>query len=428
MSAGAGDTGSLREAPFFDQGLFLLHLNRGKEEMKKGRWEDARYELREAQRFRSRDAEVVASLAFTQFHLGEFAEAERLTREVLGTHPGSVALLFNLGLILFKSGRSAAARDSLEKVLAAAPGHRKAHLTLGLVLQRLGEPDRAREHLRRAGADGLAGEQGDDTVSRTARAAAGLGPGPVRRDHREVTSPIVKPESFGVDARVSTAPVPVLARSPLMAPPVSPPLSPGEESRTASAPTSTGTGAPPSVPFSPASGGFLSAATSCGLVVLRSAIVGRRGVPDLSPLAGPGVLAPLLVRAAGEGTLLLLSRGRRPFLHSLGSDFLAVDPARLLGFTASLSFREDPAFEFRRDVELPFLKLYGEGVVALAVTGDPALFKATEEEPLTLATASVLGYGGTLRAELLEDADPLAYGPGPILRFTGIGTVLADGG
>lgn len=523
MTSRPGDA-SQRSGAFFDQGLFLLHLNRGKEEMRKGHWDAARVQFEEARRLRAQDAEVLANLAFAYFHLGDLPDAERLTREVLTTHPGSPPLLFNLGLILYKAGRTAEAREPLERVVAAVPGHRKAHLTLGLVFQRLGDTERAKRHLRSAGADRRAGDEGDDTVSRAARAAHAAppaGPGP---DGRERTSPIVQPEAFGttsgpiaatasgpvsapgsrsgpiprplseppapvpVDAPAgekepSTAPVllrgasgPIPDREP-SSPQGSGPLRPiaaaelsgteasrdgalqaartasslagGEAGRAhvaaatsnananASASASAGATAAaadiaiaapaePPGPFRSAPGGFLAAEVSGGLVVSRAAVAGRRGVPVLATAPGPGALPPLLARASGDGTLLLVSRGRRPWLTRLAGGFLSVDPERLLGFEAAILFREDPAFELRRVVDLPFLKLLGEGMVAIAVRNEPALFEVTETEPLTVAAASVAAYAGGVTAELLEDADPLVWGPGPVLRFTGVGTVLAD--
>jgi len=434
----SGDMGGSRPAPFFDQGLFLLHLNRGKEEMRKGRWDAARSELLEARRYRPRDGEVLANLAFAHFHLGDLADAERLTREVLSTHAGSAPLLFNLGLILFKSGRIAEAREPLEKVLAIVPGHRKAHLTLGLVLQRLGQTDRAKEHLRSAGADRRAGADGDDTVSRAARAATHEAPQP-GRDGREETSPIVKPESFAVSgvvprtlpgpspsASASAVPRPDEARSADAAesaaePSTAPVVRPASVALSVDDATAGAQG-----PFLPAAGGFLAASSERGILFARAALAGRRGLPLVSPVQGDGAVAPLLSRATGEGTLLLVSRGRRPWLTRLSGGFLSVDPERLLAFEASLLWREDPAFELRRIVSLPFVKLLGEGEVALAVRAEPALFEVTEAEPLTIAAASVAGYSGAPDVELLEDVDPATWGPGPVLRFTGTGTVLAD--
>ena len=99
--------------------------------MARGYHETARREFEEARRLRPRDPEVLLNLSITLFHLGQFDEAEAMTRDLLTEHAESVPLLFNLGLILFKSGRDGDAREPLEKVLGFAPAHRKAHLTPG---------------------------------------------------------------------------------------------------------------------------------------------------------------------------------------------------------------------------------------------------------------------------------------------------------
>ncbi|MRR13380.1 tetratricopeptide repeat protein, partial [bacterium] len=166
-----------RSAPFFDHGLFLLHLNRGKEDLRKGLHDDARREFEEARRFRPNDPEVLSNLALAMFHLGHLEEAERTTRGLLVSHADSVPLLFNLGLILFKAGRSEA-REPLERVLALAPGHRKAHLTVGLILQREGRLDEAKRHFTAAGSERKVESEGDDTITRAARAAASTWPSP----------------------------------------------------------------------------------------------------------------------------------------------------------------------------------------------------------------------------------------------------------
>ena len=176
--------------------------------MARGHHEAARREFDEAQRLRPQDPEVLLNLSITLFHLGQFGPAEAKTRELLQEHDDSVPLLFNLGLILFKSGRDAEAVEPLQKVLALAPAHRKAHLTLGLIAQRAGAYDSAQKHFRLAGAELKDGSEGDDSVARTARAAAAevraatlaspasahdTRPAPALRDDTKPT-PVVKPE------------------------------------------------------------------------------------------------------------------------------------------------------------------------------------------------------------------------------------------
>jgi thioredoxin-like negative regulator of GroEL len=426
MASRSSESRAFRPAPFFDHGLFLLHLNRGKEEMARGHHEAARREFDEAQRLRPQDPEVLLNLSITLFHLGQFGPAEEKTRELLLEHDDSVPLLFNLGLILFKSGRDAEARESLEKVLALAPAHRKAHLTLGLVAQRAGAYDEAQRHFKLAGAELKDGSEGDDSVARTARAAAAevraarAAPPENLSDTRpampaareQKPTPVVKPEpldSLASSGKRSTPTSGVRPRS-------------GITSRHADAVP------PPMGPFTPRPGGFLSASCAGGLRARRGVVVGRSGVPALSTDARlAGALAGILVTASGEGTILLADQGRMPFLKGLTNEFLSVEPTRLLAFDEGLTYREDPAFEYRDKIAQPFLKLFGTGTVALAVVAEPARFEVERQNPFTIAARAVVAYGGDVVPELLEESDPIAgLGAGPVLRFVGSGYVLAD--
>jgi hypothetical protein len=405
-----------RPVPFFDHGLFLLHLNRGKEEMARGHHEAARREFDEAQRLRPQDPEVLLNLSITLFHLGQFAAAEAKTRELLQEHEDSVPLQFNLGLILFKSGRDAEAKEPLEKVLALAPAHRKAHLTLGLIAQRAGEYDAAQIK---------DGSEGDDSVARTARAAAA-----------EVRAATAASGPHGKDARPSTAvkddtrPTPVVKPEPLDSLAASGKrnlVSSGVRSRSGVTPRVPDV-AQPMGPFTPKPGGFLSASCAGGVRVRRGVVVGRQGVPSLTTDGRlTGALAGILVAASGEGTLLLADQGRIPYLKSLANEFLSVETSRLLGFDEALTYREDPAFEYRDKIAQPFLKLFGAGAVALSVVSEPARFEVERQNPFTIAARAVVAYGGDLTPELLEESDPIAgLGAGPVLRFVGLGYVLAD--
>ena len=421
-SRGSETTRAFRPAPFFDHGLFLLHLNRGKEEMARGYHETARREFEEARRLRPRDPEVLLNLSITLFHLGQFEEAETMTRDLLVEHAESVPLLFNLGLILFKSGRDKEAREPLEKVLGFAPAHRKAHLTLGLLAQRRGAWDEAQRHFRMAGAELKDGSDGDDSVARTARAAAAE----VRiataarlavNDTRPSPAVVVKPEPLdsltssgkqkfpsGARPRLSAA---ALAGTDSAAPAVARPLG----------------------PFSPKPGGFLSVACGGGVRVRRGIVVGRSGAPDLdaAPSQTPDGLDRILVGASGDGVLLLADPGRVPWLKALTGEALSVHPERLLAFESSLACRADVTPDAGDRTAPPFLKLAGSGAVALAVSSEPARFEVERGQPLAIAARAVVAYGGEVVPELLEESDPLSrLGAGASMRFTGTGFVLAD--
>ncbi len=424
-----------RSAPFFDHGLFLLHLNRGKEDLRKGLHDDARREFEEARRFRPNDPEVLSNLALAMFHLGHLEEAERTTRGLLTSHADSVPLLFNLGLILFKAGRPEA-REPLERVLALAPGHRKAHLTVGLILQREGRLDDAKRHFTAAGSDRKIESDGDDTITRTARAAASTTQSP------STPVPAVKPEAFddsSVRRERATQPIgpiemPELPKEAVRPPPPEPsqPSQPPPATQAVTPPISRTLPAPvpPATPpaFSVRPGGLVTGDARGGILVRRTALTGRTGTAELTAdVSLSGALARFFVRVTGSGGVLLLDPKRTLHLVHLRSEFLSADPARLFGFDATLTYREDPAFEFRRQIALPFVKLFGVGAVAFSAAAEPARLEVTPETPLTLSARSLLGYGGDVAVGLVEDADVLAdLGGGPVVSVSGAGFVLIE--
>ena len=405
-----------RAVPFFDQGIYLLHLNRGKEALRLGHYEEARREFEDARRFRTQEPEVLANLAFALFHLGQYGEAETITRRVLTSFPSSVPLLFNLGLILFKAGRYEEAREPMEKVIQIAPGHRKAHLTVGLVLQRLGKTEEALSYFRAAGSELAAGGEGDDTLTRLARAAViapvGSGDGP---GGGAPTGPIVRPEPLS-DTN------PALRRAG--------PVGGGSEASGPSVPARSGEPAGVSGPFQIGAGGLRSAVTAAGLVVRQDAIAGRRGFSSLEAATGlAGSLERLFLRGRGDGTLLLAQKGRHAWLLELAGDFLSVDPGRILAFEGTLEYREDPSFEFRPSEARPFLKLLGRGTVALAVVSEANRVPVSAAQPLVIAAESVVAYAGALEAESVPPGSRYAeLGDRPLCRFTGNGTVFVDAG
>jgi hypothetical protein len=413
-------TRAFRPAPFFDHGLFLLHLNRGKEEMGHGHYETARREFEEARRLRPRDPEVLLNLSITLFHLGELADAETMTRDLLAEHAESVPLLFNLGLILFKSGRDLDAEEPLERVLGFAPAHRKAHLTLGLVAQKRGAWEEAQRHFKLAGAELKDGAEGDDSVARTARvAAAEVRKATASRLSSSDTrpSPVVKPEPL--DSLTASGKL-RLSSGIRPRPPSAVPA--GAESATPAL-------ARPLGPFSPKSGGFLSVSCGNGVRVRRGIVVGRSGAPVLegSPAATPDGLDQILVRASGDGILLVADPGRVPWLKALAGETLSVHPERLLAFESALSCRAEVTPDAGDRTAPPFLKLSGSGAVALAVSSGPARFEVEPGRPLAIAARAVVAYGGEVVPELLEEGDPLSgLGAGASMRFTGAGFVLAD--
>jgi uncharacterized protein (AIM24 family) len=145
-------------APPFDQGVFLLHYNRGREAFQEGRYAEARRELENAQRLRPDDSDVLNLLGLVYFKTNAFPEAEVIYRRLVTENPNVFILHSNLGLILFKQGRLDDSEQFLLRSVELRPNYAKSHLYLGLLYRQRKKLGMALEHLRFAGADKLVRE------------------------------------------------------------------------------------------------------------------------------------------------------------------------------------------------------------------------------------------------------------------------------
>src|ERR1043165_2591826 len=145
-------------APPFDQGVFLLHYNRGREAFQEGRYAEARRELEQAQRMRPDDSDVLNLLGLVYFKTNAFPEAEVIYRRLVRENANVFILHSNLGLILFKQGKLDEAEQYLLRAVELRPNYAKSHLYLGLLYRQRKKFGLALEHLRFAGADKLVRE------------------------------------------------------------------------------------------------------------------------------------------------------------------------------------------------------------------------------------------------------------------------------
>src|SRR3954449_1405032 len=139
----------------FDQGVFLLHYNRGREAFQEGRYAEARRELEKDQRLRRDDADVLNLLGLVYFKTNAFPEAEVIYRRLVHENPNVFILHSNLGLILFKQGKLDEAQRFLLRAIDLRPNYAKSHLYLGLLYRQRKRFGVAMDHLRFAGADKL---------------------------------------------------------------------------------------------------------------------------------------------------------------------------------------------------------------------------------------------------------------------------------
>src|SRR5437763_13600493 len=88
-------------APPFDQGVFLLHYNRGREAFQEGRYAEARRELEQAQRLRPDDSDVLNLLGLVYFKTNAFPDAEGICRRLARAHSTAFILPPTGGLTPF---------------------------------------------------------------------------------------------------------------------------------------------------------------------------------------------------------------------------------------------------------------------------------------------------------------------------------------
>src|SRR5438552_15565995 len=173
------DPAAAPPAPF-DQGVFLLHYNRGREAFQEGRYAEARRELESAQKLRPDDADVLNLLGLVYFKTNAFPEAEVIYRRLARENPNIFILHSNLGLILFKQGKLDDAEEFLMRSVELRPNYAKSHLYLGLLYRQRRKYGLALEHLKFAGADKLVREVENEVkqVVSSGPAAVAIAPAP----------------------------------------------------------------------------------------------------------------------------------------------------------------------------------------------------------------------------------------------------------
>jgi len=137
----------------FDQGLFLIHLNRGKDHLEKGNFSSAEQELIEARRMRPSDDKVLNALGLVYFKQEKYSEADEIYRLLILANPESLPLHFNHGLICFKLGKLDQAEAAFLRALEIKPDNPKIHFYLGNIYERKKQYYNAIFQYRKAGAN-----------------------------------------------------------------------------------------------------------------------------------------------------------------------------------------------------------------------------------------------------------------------------------
>ena len=411
------------ELPPVDQGVFLLHLNRARRNVRDGSFEEAWEELEQARHLRPQDEEVLNLVSLLEFKRGHYNEAAAAARILIAENAASEVLHSNLGLILFKAGRLAEAEQALRSALELRPGHLRSHLYLGLLYQMRGKLGLALEHLRIAGAKRRVAEI-EDALRRTAREVA------ARSASANDTAPSRKAANGGdTSSSRRTAPTPTPAPQPDRT--TFEPAFPETPEQTTTTPIAVGAGEGRPL-FKVRPEGGLEIASRGTVFVRKGCVAWYSGRMKFTPeTAFRGTSLERMLRTTGLGSLLINDPGRRAYRRDLSGQTLYVEGSRLLALDHGLTFRLEAIHDFRRNRRVDVLRVQGRGSVIFSVGGPVLAHEVTAAYPLSISSRDLVAWSGELVASVLDDEfleevmQPDISSP-PKIRFEGEGTVLTE--
>jgi uncharacterized protein (AIM24 family) len=459
------DPAAALSAPF-DQGVFLLHYNRGREHFQEGRNAEARRELESAQKLRPDDADVLNLLGLVYFKTNAFPEAEVIYRRLVRENPNVFILHSNLGLILFKQGKLDEAEQYLLRSIELRPNYAKSHLYLGLLYRHRKKYGLALEHLNFAGADKTVRE-----VEAEMRPPAAPPPAPVApataKDTRVITQkmpaiapPLVtQPGKVPMPAAPAAPPPSTAAPPPALAAPAPPPAAvEPPPPAPAPQPTSAHTAARKlqdavddtqieekridlgqhkiegaSKTFALHDNGFLEINFARSVHVKRGTVSSYSG--NLKFIAESGLVgttAQTLVKAAGQGKIFVYEKGRKAFLLDLNEEFIYVEGSNLLALEDTLTYRVEPIYDTGYQRKIDTVKIFGRGSLAISTAIEPLTLRVTREYPLSISSNALVAWTGNLIPTVVDDQsleNVMIENVGQAgfkIRFEGEGVVVSE--
>ena len=437
----------------FDQGVFLLHFNRGREAFQEGRYAEARGELESAQKLRPDDPEVLNLLGLVYFKTNAFPEAEVIYRRLAKENPNVFILHSNLGLILFKQGKMDEAEQYLLRSVELKPNYAKSHLYLGLLYRQRRKYNLAIDHLKFAAADKLVKEVENEmkVVVQAATAAPPLEKPPEKK-FTTAKIPAVKPKAD--DARTQPGmkpPVipPAAAAPPAAEPPPSPRTTVETAAHTAARKLQEAVDETPTAEekridltrriegasrtFALHENGFLEINFARSVYVKRGTVSSYSG--NLKFVAESGLLgttAQTMVKAAGQGKIFVYEKGRKTFLLDLNEEFIYVEGGNLLALEDTLTYRVEPIYDAAYQRKIDTLKIFGKGSLAISTSIEPLTLRVTREYPLSISSNALVAWTGSLIPTVVDDAslhDVMISNEdkaGFKIRFEGDGVVVSE--
>lgn len=460
-------------APPFDQGVFLLHYNRGREAFQEGRYAEARRELESAQRLRPDDADVLNLLGLVYFKTNAFPEAEVIYRRLITENQNVFILHSNLGLILFKQGKHEEAEQFLRRAVELRPNYAKSHLYLGLLYRQKKKLGLALEHLKFAGADKLAREVELEMHPPAAPAAPANPFAAPEAPPPNVTQPTTRINTQKIRAMAAEssvvreamesrtqpgtiptpqvpAPPPLAAQPPVpSAPPRQEPEAPLPAAITAARKLQDAVDEPQHVEakridvarkiegasktFTLHENGFLEINFARSVHCKRGTVSSYSG--NLKFIAESGLLgttAQTLVKAVGQGKIFVYEKGRKTFLLDLNDEFIYVEGSNLLALEDSLTYRVEPIYDASYQKKIDTVKIFGKGSLAISTSIEPLTLRVTREYPLSISSNALVAWTGNVIPTVIDDQsmdNVMIEAEGQAgfkIRFEGDGVVVSE--
>lgn len=437
-------------APPFDQGVFLLHYNRGREAFQEGRHGEARRELEAAQRMRPDDSDVLNLLGLVYFKTNAFPEAEVIYRRLVSENASVFILHSNLGLILFKQGKLDEAEHYLLRAVELRPNYAKSHLYLGLLYRQRKKFGLALEHLRFAGADKLVKEVEAEMQPKSKPAA----PPPPAGERPKVTTekiPALTKEKLAEVRPMMTQPgkMPVPPTLPQNVP--APPPSPQETAaHTAARKLQDAVDETPTLEekrielgahkiegasktFALHENGFLEINFARSVHVKRGTVSSYSGNLKFVAESGlVGTTASQLVKAMGQGKIFVYEKGRKTFLLDLNEEFIYVEGSNLVALEDTLTYRVEPIYDSSYQRKIDTVKIFGKGSLAISTSIEPLTLRVTRDYPLSISSNALVAWTGNLIPQVMDDQALAGVmitneeEAGFKIRFEGDGVVVSE--
>ena len=431
----------------FDQGVFLLHYNRGREAFQEGRYAEARRELEGAQRLRPDDSDVLNLLGLVYFKTNAFPEAEVIYRRLAKENPNVFILHSNLGLILFKQGKLDEAEQFLLRAVELRPNYAKSHLYLGLLYRQRRKLEPALEHLKFAGADKLVKE-----VEQEMRPADTVhsAPKPITAAITAKIDRITTAKIPAIKTMPGTTPTPAPTPAPPVTPPPPPPPAPDTSAgHTAARKLQDAVDETPlqedkrldlghkiegaSKTFALHENGFLEINFARSVHVKRGTVSSYSGNLKFVAESGlVGTTAQTLVKAVGQGKIFVYEKGRKTFLLDLNEEFIYVEGHNLLALEDTLTYRVEPIYDSTYQRKIDTVKIFGKGSLAISTSIEPLTLRVTREYPLSISSNALVAWTGNLIPTVMDDKtleNVMIENVGDAgfkIRFEGDGVVVSE--